>query len=139
MKLKWHGLDEVIAKMGKRGERLQEAPREAMLEALLFVHSQVPPYPTPPATSSYRRTHILGNSVTALSGRALGALSRVEQLGSSTTGYIGTNIVYAPWVIDQARQAWMHRGRWWTLQAVVQKARDGILAIFNKAVGKAIK
>ena len=94
-------------------------------KATLYVHSQVPGYPSPPPASRYVRTGTLGRSIT----------TKVTSLsGNEVAGFIGTNTPYAPYVIDEKRQARTHRGRWWTLQGVVDKAAPAVRAIFEAGI-----
>lgn len=112
--------------------------REPTKTALLYVHSQMPPYPSPSATSRYRRTGTLGRTITTFGSASGPALSRVEGSGSHVIGYVGSSLSYAPYVIDASSQAFMHRGRWWTLQSVVEKSRDGIRRIYESFVQKLV-
>ncbi len=99
---------------------MSQFPSEAqsvMNEAILYVHSTVPAYPAPPSGSHYRRTGTLGRSIT----------TDVRPLGGDVVGVIGSNVIYAPYVIDANRQAHMHAGRWWTLQAVIKKALPQVM------------
>lgn len=122
------GEEVVIAKLDRLGD-VGTWALPVMNKAVLYVHGQVPPYPSPPPTSTYRRTGTLGRSIS----------TRVASLsGNEVAGYIGTATVYAPYVIDEDRQAWMHRGRWWTLQQVVLNAADGVRRIFETEVRKLI-
>lgn len=94
-------------------------------KAVKYAESQIPPYP--PSVSSYRRTGTLGRTM----------YSKVTELGSDVVGAIGNNTVYAPWVIsaeevgNRGPQASWHSGRWYTLQDVVKKAKNGIIQIYN--------
>lgn len=128
---------ERVARRLARGERLGRELEPAMKAAVLYTQGQVPGYPPPPSGSTYRRTGTLGRSVTSQS--APGALSRVETLGSGVVGYIGTSIRYAPYVIDRNRQAWMHRGRWWLLQDVVERAVDGIRRVLEREIDRILR
>ena len=74
-----------------------------------------------------------------MQGSSPEALSRVESLGGRVVGIVGTALEYAPFVIDENRQAKQHRGRWYTLQGVVEKAQDGIKRIFEEAIRNLIK
>lgn len=130
------GHDKIDAKLQRVGGHVAEQLAPEMRQAITYVHSQVPGYPAPPATSTYRRTGTLGRSVTSFS--ATGALSRVESVGSGVVGYVGTNIDYAGYVIDEERQAYMHRGRWWTLQNVVRGAAGGIVRILEAGVRRIV-
>lgn len=122
----------------QRGSNLSDSLRTGMKKGVLYVQSQVPGYPAPPAGSTYTRTGTLGRSVTSMQGQAPGALSRVESVGAHSIGYIGTNIVYAPYVIDENEVAFMHKGRWWTLQNVVKGAVDGVVKIIRAAISDRI-
>jgi len=136
MNIEWRGVKETAQNLVKRGERVRVVEQDAMLEAVLYVHSQMPGYPPALPNSRYRRTGKLGQSVTALSGKAEGALSRVEMLGGNAVGVIGTAIGYAPLVIGEGTQKAIHKGRWWTLQKVVEDAREKIIEIFERRIGK---
>lgn len=124
------GLDELNRKLNRIQGDLRPSLEQATNKAVLYVHSTVPPYPAPPAASTYRRTGTMGRSIT----------TEVRSLGSQVVGVIGTNVIYAPWVISDESaggagpQAFMHKGRWWTLQGVVSKARDNIVKIYEDAV-----
>lgn len=139
MNIEWRGVEELMRKMQRRAEKLEDVSKEGMEEAVLFVHSKMPRYPAKLEGSRYRRTGRLGASVTTLSGKAEGALSRVEVLSGRTVGVIGTNIVYAPYVIGEGTQSRVHSGRWWTLAEVVRGCADGIGRILEKYVRRAIE
>lgn len=122
----------------QRGSDLRDALASGMKKGVLYVQSQIPGYPSPPENSTYTRTGTLGRSLTAMQGQAPGALSRVESVGAHSIGYIGTNIVYAPYVIDENEQASVHRGRWYTLQSVVKRAIPGVIKILKAAISERI-
>lgn len=130
MKFELRGLEELKARLDSLAKGMAGALKEASGEAALYAHSQVPPYPTAPTGSTYRRTGTLGRSIT----------TDVRTLGSKYVGVIGTATVYAPWVISEkpvgsrGPQAWMHVGRWWTLHGVVRGAHDEIMRIYRKAI-----
>jgi len=130
-----NGLDKTLAHLDRIGE-IPAAMGDTMKEAVLYVHSQVPPYPAPPPASTYRRTGTLGRTVTTMQGSEPSALSRVEvsTLGGIVVGVIGTRLEYAPFVISEGNQAKVHAGRWWTLQGVVKSSWSGIVDIFRKMV-----
>lgn len=136
MEVEIKGLDKLQRKFEKMGRDLKPDMTKAMDRAMKYTHGTVPPYPPPPS-ERYRRTHVLGNSIT----------TEVRTVGSDVVGVIGTDMVYAPWVISSEEvpgyggpQAWFHkRTGWYTLQGVVEKAKDGIIEIFEKAVGKLLR
>jgi hypothetical protein len=130
------GLDDLINDFERIHKDLKKTLEIATHKAMDYVHSTVPPYPAPRPNQTYQRTETLGRSIT----------TEVRNLGSDIIGAIGTNTVYAPWVIsDEAvpglggPQAWMHKGRWWTLQGVVRKASDQIIAIYTIAIKKLVE
>lgn len=93
----------------------QNAVLPGMKRGFYMVHQHLPPYPAPPANSSYVRTGKLGQSIT----------EDVYADGAGVTGVIGSNIPYAPYVIGgDDEQAWMHQGRWWQLPEIVEKDLD---------------
>lgn len=133
------GDKELQAKLQRLAQFARGGPKaqQTMKKSVLYVHSQVPGYPAPPAGSTYRRTGTLGRSVTTLAGGNVHALSRIEG-GPPVRGIVGTRLGYAGYVIDRLRQAWMHKGRWWTLQDVVQKSSGGIRKIWEAALKELI-
>ncbi len=133
IKLRWIGLDKVQAKYARIAANARKTFYDATKEAVLYAQSQIPPYPPPPPDSSYRRTGTLGRSITAFSGGHPQSLTRVDVTPFGSIGIIGTNVSYAGYVIDEHEQAYMHRGRWWTLQGVIRKARAGIVKIYARA------
>ena len=133
------GLDKLQRKFKRFPEDFEKGLRIATLDAVLHVQGSVPEYPSRPATSTYRRTGTLGRVITALQGRHPDALSRVEALGSAVVGFIGTKLKYARWVIDATRQAFMHKGRWWTLQEVLEGERQEIVKIYERMIRDIIK
>lgn len=139
MQLIIRGLEETERTVARLQTQLGPELERATLKAVTYVQGEVPDYPPPPPGSTYVRTGTLGRSVTSLAGRAPGALSRVEATGGRAVGIIGTNIRYAQYVIDEERQAWMHEGRWWTLQDVVRGARAGIVSIYQGMVRRLMR
>lgn len=130
-----NGLEKLVTKMNKIRTGMGPAVETSAKKATIYVHSQVPPYPTPPPMSTYRRTGTLGRTT----------YTEVRGLGSKAVGVIGNPMVYAPWVIsDEAvgsagPQAGVHKGRWYTLQGVVKKAHDTIVRIYREEVLKLFK
>lgn len=128
------GLDALLAKLAAVAD--PDLPRRGMERAVRYTHGTVPPYPAPPPNSTYRRTGLLGRSIT----------TEVRSLGAETVGVIGSNTIYAPDVISdeptpdgRGPQARIHRGRWWTLQGVIRKARPEIVAIIRDEYLKVLR
>jgi hypothetical protein len=120
------GWDHLEAKLKRIAGGMHDMRMTATQKAVIYVHGEVPPYPPAPPTSTYIRTGTLGRSIT----------TEVRELGSQIVGVIGSDVVYAPWVIsdeavgDAGPQAKAHRGRWYTLQGVVRKAKNAIVNIY---------
>ena len=135
MEVEIRGLEELQRKARRMGTDMGPTMSRTMDRAVKYVHSTVPPYPPAPPESRYRRTGLLGRSIT----------TEVRSLGSATVGVIGTNVAYAPDVISSepangaGPQAWYHkRTGWYTLQDVVAKAERQIIAIFEAALDRLI-
>jgi hypothetical protein len=134
------GLDQVIQKLNGTGEKLSNELNKITKKAILYLHSRVPPYPPKPEGSTYRRTFLLGKSVVAWQGDAPGAISRVEGLGREVRGIFGTAVVYAPMVIDANAQKPVHtKHHWYTLQAVVEKAKTGLIEIYQSWINELLR
>jgi hypothetical protein len=97
----------------------------------------VPPYPPPPQDSGYRRTGTLGRSLgVGYGGGKTGkpSIYGIKGGGRNIEGRFGTNLEYAPYVIDAQRQAKIHKGRWWTMDTIKQKAEAKIKKIWEDMV-----
>jgi len=137
MSITWIGLDKVIAKLKSlQAPELTNEMRKTQEKVNAYVFSQVPDYPAkrPGQTYVRRMSGGIGGSIT----------TKVEGMGSDIVGKIGSSIEYAPWVIsDEAAggagpQAWMHKGRWWTLQGVVKKAQAEINRFFEDMIARLV-
>lgn len=134
------GADKLAKKIDKIVKTFPKASEKAMLDSVLYVHSQTPAYPPPPPMSKYTRTGTLGRSVTTLQGKHADALSRIEPLngGRGVQGYVGTKLTYADSVIGE-HQKRAFAGRWWRLVDVVTKSRNGIMRIWQRTLQDLIK
>jgi hypothetical protein len=121
------GLDDVLKKLDS--ERMRAAAERGMRKGVTHVHQTVPPYPAPPPNSSYRRTGLLGRSIT----------TKTERSAGNILGIIGSNVDYAPVVIGEGTQAPVHQGRWWTLWQVVNKAKGAVVDFIRDEVDAAWK
>jgi hypothetical protein len=123
------GLEELRERMGQWPDKLDAGMEAAMTETLLVMHESVPGYPTPPSNSSYRRTGTLGRTLgSSFEGGGGGTpeIFTVTKIGQSWEGRFGTKLEYAPYVIGDNSQAKVHKGRWWVLSEVAEKARPKI-------------
>lgn len=135
MNLHISGLERLIKKLERIRSDIRPELIQATREATLYAQSKIPHYPPPPPQTTYRRTGKLGQSITG----------EVRELSTEIVGVIGTAIVYAPWVISNTQvgargpQAWMHRGRWWTLQGVIEKEKRGIIVIYRRRLSELLR
>lgn len=106
------GLDEAIARLGTVAKL--DGADDALKTWAYRIQGEMATYPAPPPTSTYVRTGTLGRAWTTT--------------GSRLSYTVGNNTVYAPYVQDADRQAWMHVGRWQTAQEVVEKHTAEIVA-----------
>lgn len=145
--IEWRGLDKVVAKYDRIARQFPDEGKKIMTKAVIYAQGQIPSYPGAPGGSSYRRTGTLGRTVTAFpgvsGGRSLGGgagdnggvpLTRVEAMGGDVRGVIGGRLSYMPLVIDEKEQAYMHVGRWWTLQKVIKGATPGIVKVWAAGI-----
>ena len=128
------GLTEIIQRMSAYPEKLRKVMKTGMDASLAILHESVPPYPEPPADSTYRRTGTLGRSIgVSFEGSEIGkpSIYETKQVGSGYEGRFGTNLEYAPYVIGDGTQAQVHSGRWWTLKTVAEKAKAKLTKLWN--------
>ena len=136
------GMDRLIRKFAGYPGRLKTAMGKAMWASLLILWENVPPYPAKPQGSSYDRTGTLGRSLGVMEGGGKAGKPTVYSVtgsGTQTIGKFGTNLNYAQYVVDPDRQAWMHKGRWWTMKHIKNKSVDKIKALWDDIVKKAIR
>lgn len=119
---------DLIQRFQRYPDKLREELETTMEKALYHTQGSVPPYPPARPESSYVRTGTLGRSI-GLGGRA--DIYEVKRIGSGYEARLGTRLTYAPYVISSERQAWMHQGRWWTMKTVAEKAKPGIIRLFQ--------
>jgi len=131
------GLDEIRERMKRFPDKYRTVMHKTMDRVLLHIAESVPEYPPPPPDSDYRRTEQLGRSLGAGSGKA--DIYEVKEMGEGMAAEFGTNLEYAHYVIGDydTEQAWMHRGRWWTLpQDVLNRSMEGITEAFQELADK---
>jgi hypothetical protein len=133
--IEFRGLDELIKRMQKYPDELRKKTRTAMTAAILALWENVPPYPSPPEDSTYERTGTLGRT---LGGGMEGGNSgqpevfTIRELGAGNLeGHFGSNLDYAPFVVGDEVQAEQHKGRWWTMKTIADKAMGKIDDIFE--------
>lgn len=120
-------IEKIVAQLSP--DAFMRATLRGMQRGVNRIWERIPPYPDPPAGSTYRRTGNLG--------RANYAKAAIE--GDDVIGRVGNNMRYAPYVIgDDQTQAKVHQGRWYQLPVVVKdnldEVRDAIEAEWQSAM-----
>jgi len=129
MEIRLHGFERFGNRLQRVGHLRAWMPR-ALDEAVAYVVAHIPPYPPANPDSRYRRTGTLGRSITG----------EVRSPGGRYIGVVGTDVVYAPWVISSERvagrgpQAYMHRGRWWLFQKAVVALGPDVASILKRHI-----
>ena len=126
------GLQELINKVGRITPEIQRAMDKTMEASLNTLHENVPSYPRKPEASSYIRTGTLGKSIGM--NNAKPTVYSIKGSGAKIEGRFGTDLSYAKYVIDPDRQAYMHRGRWWTTDNIVKASKSKILRLWDKMI-----
>lgn len=147
------GLDKFEQKFGRSA--VDKLMYETTDRAVKYVHRNLPPYP--PASgkpfewvSERQRRYVMAKirsgeievpyKRTTSAGLAGSITTQVRTIGGNYAGVIGTNKIYAPWVISSEKvgsrgpQARYHQGTWWTLQEEVRKRFPDVVEIYRKAV-----
>jgi hypothetical protein len=114
MGLQLRGANELRNKLERLAAGLDDASTDALEHE---IRGPLSPYPPERPGQKYRRTYRLQHS--------LG--SYVRPLPSEVQGVLTAAVSYAKWVINKGTQAWMHEGRWWTLQGEAIKLVPRIL------------
>ena len=132
------GIEKTIQRFSSAPRKLTELMRKGMEASLEVLHQSVPPYPSEPQGSSYSRTGTLGRSLgSGFEGGASGGKPTVYSItgsGQNVTGTFGTNLKYAKYVIDPDHQAYMHKGRWWTMRNIKDHAYKKVIEVWDNIV-----
>jgi hypothetical protein len=116
------GLAVILARLEQGDARVRRYVGIAMHSSLEHLRGKVAKYPPPPPQSTYRRTGTLGRKWAVK-----------VKMAPDVVGYLGNNTPYAGYVQDRARQAWMHVGRWPTVQDVVDDEMEFVAGEFAEA------
>ncbi len=145
------GLEEAIKRFRGTAKELQDGMNKTMRDSLDVLHENVPRYPPQVVPPSVYRRRVSGGLAGSLgSGEGGGKVGKpdikqVSKSGNQTQGRFGSTIKYAPYVIDDNRQAYMHRpgykGRtgWWTMKTIADKATDKITEVWKAFVRVVVK
>ncbi|MFA5836181.1 MAG: hypothetical protein WC837_04410 [Bellilinea sp.] len=124
----FYGVQELMELIQLLPELALDAAQPAMVDAVFFLHGQLPGYPPAIPDSSYKRRG---------SGGLSGSFTeRVSLETGAVIGELGTNLISAPWVVGpdwpgeqiggrQKFQAQIHVDRWWQFDDVVAAAEEG--------------
>lgn len=127
---------DLIRRMEQYPDVLDKEMRQAHNGALTALQREIPPYPPKPAGSTYIRTEKLGRGLgSGFSGGQVGlpSIRNVRKLGQGVyESEIGSNTPhYNHYVIGERTQAYMHKGRWWTVKDWGIKAIDRVIGVFE--------
>ena len=114
---------EVTRTLDRAPAQVDHAMRGGMEDATSYLSLIVKRYPSQRNGSTYTRTNTLMRSWSR----------RIEGSGTQIRGIVGSNAAMAPYnryVMDRERQAVVHRGRWDTVQDVVERERDQVAHFF---------
>lgn len=129
------GLDAVVNKLSATPDKIDKVMKSTMEESLNMLRGATPSYPPPPPASKYKRTGYLRMSLT---GPGADSIYKIAGSGADMTGQFGTSLVYAKYVIDENRQAYMHKGRWWTMNSIYNATKDKIINLWNSMINKVV-
>jgi hypothetical protein len=130
-----NGLDELRRKFGSLTAEIRREMHQTMEKSLNILVEKVPPYPPASETSNYRRTGTLGKSIGVGQG-AKPTVYSIKGSGGNIHGRFGTDLSYAQYVIDPERQAYMHQGRWWTMDTIKERAEEKIKKAWELMISK---
>jgi hypothetical protein len=120
-------------------KRITEAPRGArgkMAEeaAWYMVENRekgLKKYPPPPPKSKHKRTYMLKEG---WGFKNYGAKIQIQNTARDKRGRY-----YPPYVMGDADQAWMHKGRWRTVSMVLEDTWQGMIKAAERALSKYLK
>lgn len=135
IKIEISGVAELRKRFGAFKPTFDRELKNTVQASLLTFWENTPPYPPPPKDSTYIRTGYLGRSLGSdIKGGKSGGhpdIYEVRQNGGYFEGTFGTRNKYAPYVIDDKKQAWMHRGRWWVIGDIAKRSAKKIDTLFR--------
>lgn len=118
------GFEDAVLALQKRGAKALDVLEPPLRRGALRIEAEMKLYPQQKTGTRYRRTGTLGRRWTTAVTKAATRLE-VE---------VGNNTVYGPFVQSEARQAWMHKGRWLTDDRAVDKHKADIITDVQRTV-----
>jgi len=137
------GDKEILSRMARFPRELEASEKVTMDASLTTLWENVPPYPAPPANSSYTRTGTHGRKLGSgyEGGKAGGKPSIFEskKIGGGFEGRFGTNNEYSQYVIGDDTQAQVHQGRWYKIGDIAKKSEAKIIKLWEIMADKLAK
>ncbi len=130
------GMKELERKLKHLPDKLNQLTHKTMETSLQLLQQNTPEYPPAPPESKYIRTGTLGRSLGGAGGKP--TVYSIKGSGANVVGTFGTNLSYAKYVIDPENQAYMHKGRWWTMKTIVENTKEKIVNLWNLMIKRAI-
>ena len=125
------GLQEAIRGLESLAAEIEAEVEDTVDTSLGRMARALAVYPPAVSGSHYNRTEALRRGWTST--------DRVFRVGPGGIDAVLRNPVsYAPFVQDEEEQAWMHVGRWQTVQGVQEREEAQIAMDIEAAVGRAI-
>jgi len=125
------GVDQLAQKLGRfNANQILRAP---MARGLMEIQAALQEYPPQRPNSTYirggPRSEKLGSRWT----------HRIQTQPDGIYGIVGNNASYAPFVQNYQFQAGVHKRRWLTDKAAVERYKPGIMADFQRAIDRALE
>ncbi len=125
------GVDQLAQKLGRfDANQILRAP---MARGLMEIQAALQEYPPQRPNSTYIRG---GPKSEKLGSRWT---HRIHTQPDGIYGVVGNNASYAPFVQNYQFQAGVHRRRWLTDKAAVEKYSAGIVADFQRVINRALE
>ncbi len=125
------GVDQLAQKLGRfNANQILRAP---MARGLMEIQAALQEYPPQRPNSTYIRG--------GLRSEKLGSrwTHRIQMQPDGIYGIVGNNASYAPFVQNYQFQAGVHKRRWLTDKAAVERYKPGIMADFQRAIDRALE
>lgn len=106
--------------------------RGTLRDILVMIAGRAASYPSPPPNSTYDRTGTLGRLWTS-------AQPNVRVSTSLLEGRVGNKTPYGPYVQSTDDQAWMHLGRWTTIEQYIEAAQAEANQMLDSAGEQVVK
>jgi hypothetical protein len=119
---------EIAEALSRRGRNVLGIVEGPIDRGAFRIEAGMKVYPPPPANSRYRRTGTLGRRWTTRPIRTATMVGRE----------VGNNTEYAPLVQSAAVQARVHRGRWLTDEAVIEREAPRIIRDVERTLQEAL-